>query len=193
MDSADDLRAALLDAADEILTTKGPDGLTVRGIAEQAGCSTMGVYTHFGGKDGVVDALYQEGFRRLGAAMAKVRATADPLADLRRCGQAYRRNALENPTHYLVMFERIVPGFEPSPASHEVALGTLGQLEARIQRVIDAGLTDPRRRDATSLALDVWASLHGMVSLELHGTAPELDARRAFEAHLDFVQRGLTR
>ena len=27
------------------------------------GCSTMGIYSRFGGKDGVVDALYAEGFR----------------------------------------------------------------------------------------------------------------------------------
>jgi len=186
----DDVRAQLLDAADELLRSVGPDGLTVRAMAERAGCSTMGVYTHFGGKDGVVDALYIEGFRRLAEAMSRVRTTADPIADLRRCGLAYRRNAIENPTHYLVMFERIVPGFEPSPEAKAAGVGTLGLLEARIRRGVELGRVIDRP-DPADLALSLWASLHGMVSLELHDAGPPTDRRRSYDDLLDLLLRAL--
>ena len=61
----DEQGQALLDAASELLASEGAGGLTVRRIAADAGCSTMGVYSRFGNKDGVVDHLYMEGFRRL--------------------------------------------------------------------------------------------------------------------------------
>lgn len=185
-----DVRGRLLEAADELLRTQGPDGLTVRAMAERAGCSTMGVYTHFGGKDGVVDALFIEGFYRLGDAMTRVRTTADPIADLRRCGLAYRRNALENPTHYLVMFERIVPGFEASATAKAAGVETFGLLEARIRRGVEAGVVVSHPSPA-DLALSLWAALHGMVSLELHDAGPPVDRRRSYDDLLDLLLRAL--
>src|SRR4051794_24641041 len=83
---------ALLDAASRLLSTEGPGALTVRRIATEAGCSTMGVYSRFGGKDGVVEELYKEGVERLFAAM-DLEESDDPLEDLRRCGLNYRINA----------------------------------------------------------------------------------------------------
>ncbi|MEM9696441.1 MAG: TetR/AcrR family transcriptional regulator, partial [Myxococcota bacterium] len=55
----------LLAAASRLLAEYGPEALTVRRIAHAAGCSTMAIYSHFGGKNGVVDGLFQEGFRTL--------------------------------------------------------------------------------------------------------------------------------
>src|SRR5438105_4929459 len=110
----DEQGQALLDAASKLLAEEGATALTVRRIAGDAGCSTMGVYSRFGNKDGVVEQLYMEGFRRLIEAMDEAGETEDPVEDLHRCGVAYRRNALENATYYLVMFARAVPGFVPS-------------------------------------------------------------------------------
>ena len=74
----------LISAAAEVLEEAGPDGLTVRAIAAKAGCSTMVVYSQFGGKNGIVDALYIDGFQRLAREMNATRPTDDPVADLRR-------------------------------------------------------------------------------------------------------------
>jgi AcrR family transcriptional regulator len=169
----------LLAAASDLLATAGPDALTVRAIADRAGCSTMGVYTHFGGKDGVVEALFVEGFQRLGTAMASVAVTDDPLADLRASCASYRRFALDNPTHYIVMFEAHVPGFEPSEESMLHAHATLVQLESRVQRCLDARAIDSAHGDAQEIAYAVWANGHGLMSLELHriGKRDDYDAR----------------
>lgn len=59
------LRAALLDLAAQLLAAEGPSALTMRRIATAAGCSTTVLYRHFGAKDGIAEALYQEGFARL--------------------------------------------------------------------------------------------------------------------------------
>ena len=67
----------ILEAASELLSKEGASALSVRRIATAAGCSTMGLYSRFGGKDGVVDELYAEGFERLIAAMRANPSTDD--------------------------------------------------------------------------------------------------------------------
>ncbi len=46
----------------------------------------------------------------------------DPIDDLRQCGAGYRRFARENPTYYSLMFDRVVPDFEPSERAKETPL-----------------------------------------------------------------------
>ncbi len=71
MASSDDEQGiAILEAASKLLSEEGAGALTVRRIATEAGCSTMGLYSRFGGKDGVVDQLYVQGFDQLCDAMS---------------------------------------------------------------------------------------------------------------------------
>jgi AcrR family transcriptional regulator len=167
---SDPVRQSLLDAAGEVLARDGASALTVRRIAAEAGTSTMGVYSRFGGKDGVVDALLRDGFLALRAVMDESPPTDDPLADLFACSERYRRFALANPTRYEVMFETALPGFEPTDDSMAVAASTFAELVSRVQRCIDAGVLGGAR--AEEVALSVWATLHGLVSLELIGKQP---------------------
>src|SRR5829696_3246868 len=112
------LRRLLLDTASSLLDQEGPDALTMRRIASEAGCSTSVLYTMFGGKAGIAEALWTEGFERLSAALAAT--TADhPLERLGAMGRAYRANALANRSYYTIMFQRPIPGFEPSPEAYE--------------------------------------------------------------------------
>ncbi len=64
-------RDALLDAASEMLVHGGPDAISLRKLAARIGTSTMAVYTAFGGKDGLIAALFTEAFNRLAAAEAE--------------------------------------------------------------------------------------------------------------------------
>jgi AcrR family transcriptional regulator len=191
-DELDPARSALLDAASAILAEEGPDGLTVRRIAARAGCSTMLVYSRLGGKQGIVEALYVEGFERLSAEMRASRVTNDPIADLRRSGRHYRKFALENPTYYAVMFDHALPDFEPSPDALTVASRTLDQLAALVQRAIDAGRF--ARGNARQLAGALWAANHGVCSLELkHVYPPDIDWPKCHEQVINGVLDGLSR
>jgi len=166
-----DTRDSLLRAASQLLDDEGPDALTVRRIAAAAGVSTMGVYSRFGNKDGVVDALLQDGFEDLLAAMHAVPLTADPLADLQASCEAYRAFALSHPTHYRIMFGGAVPGFEPSPACVLTGQSGFGALVDRVQRCLDANLLTGGTAEEISMSL--WATSHGLVSLELFGNRPQ--------------------
>jgi len=162
---ADEVGRALVDAAHQVLAEEGPFGLTVRRVAQVAGVSTMNVYSRFGGKDGLIERLFIDGFTRLGERMKPLTPTGDPLDDLRRCGLEYRRFALENPTYYMVMFDTIVPDWRPSEVAEAVAMATLAGLTAQVQRAIDSGQL--LATDAHSLAVSFWATSHGLVSLEM--------------------------
>jgi AcrR family transcriptional regulator len=188
----DEQGQALLDAASGLLASEGAGGLTVRRIAADAGCSTMGVYSRFGNKDGVVDHLYMEGFRRLIEAMDGVGDSGDPLADMRRCGQAYRRNALENATYYLVMFARAVPGFVPSDEARIVSYASFQRLAARVRKCQEAGLYVDGSPEA--MAEVIWGAIHGHVMLELVGMrATDDDPAARYEHMLDVLERGFRR
>ena len=188
----DEQGQALLDAASGLLATEGAGGLTVRRIAADAGCSTMGVYSRFGNKDGVVDHLYMEGFRRLIAAMDGVGDSGDPLEQMRRCGQAYRRNALENATYYLVMFARAVPGFVPSDEARLVSYTSFQRLVDRVRKCQEAGVYVDGSPEA--MAEVIWGAIHGHVMLELVGMrATDDDPAARYEHMLDLIEQGFRR
>jgi AcrR family transcriptional regulator len=160
---SDETRQALLAAAHDLLATEGPGALTVRRIAAAAGMSTMNVYSRFGGKDGVLDELFIDGFRRMADEMSDTPTTDDPVADLVACGHAYRAFARRNPTYYSLMFDRAVPEFEPSERAVETAVDGLGRVIARVQRAMDAGKI--RTGDPFEVASALWACDHGLASL----------------------------
>jgi len=186
----DEQRQALLNAASHLLIAEGPTGLTVRRIASEAGTSTMGVYSRFGGKDGIVEALFVEGFEMLRDAMAAVPLEGDPIERLLETGRAYRHFALTHPAHYLVMFEAAVPDFSPTPACHDVGMSALAALEAHTARAIATGAL--RSGDVEATAHLIWANAHGLVSLELHGRSRTagLELER-FEEGILTLLRGL--
>jgi AcrR family transcriptional regulator len=163
------VRVVLIESAARLLANEGPDALSIRRVAGDVGTSTMAVYTHFGSKDDLVAEVVREAFARLGAELAAVPRTDDPLADLAGAGAAYRRNALANAHLYRVMFDLNPTALtDPSVAlAHpEGDEGAFGALAAAVARCVDAGKL---AGDPAKLALQIWATAHGVVSLELAG------------------------
>src|SRR5580658_151668 len=111
------MEAGLLEAASELLEREGPDALSVRRIAAAAGVAPMGVYNHFASKSGIIEALFIQGFERLGEAMVTLGDIADPLEALLEGGRRYRDLARAHPMAYRLMFAEAVSGFEPSDAA----------------------------------------------------------------------------
>jgi AcrR family transcriptional regulator len=184
-----DAETEILEAASRILSAEGASALTVRRIASEAGCSTMGIYSRFGGKYGVVDALYAEGFRVLVDGMTALPSSDDAVADLRLGCLCYRDLALSHSMHYMVMFGGAVPGFEPSPDNKRYAHDAFDCLIGEVQRCVDAGAF---KGDARDLAHTLWSAMHGQVMLELVGLNPVGgDTDTQYQELLDTVIDGL--
>lgn len=172
--SMDETSEALIAAAHRLLAEAGPDALTVRRIATEAGMSTMNVYSRFGGKDGVIDALYVDGYQRLIAAVRAVPTTDDGVADLANVAAVFRTWSLENPAYYGIMFSSRVPGFEAAPESVEIARTALVDLVERVRTAQERGqIAGTDVCDPTEIAAWLWATCHGMISFELEGTGSE--------------------
>jgi AcrR family transcriptional regulator len=160
---------AILAAALKLLAHGGPQALRVRDIATTAGCTTMAVYSRFGGKDGIVEAIYVDGFHRFTQALEEA-VNGRPADQGEQLGIAYRMWALENPGSYQIMFTQAVPGFTPSPEATLMALGSFQVLVDTVQAQQGAGHL--RQGDATQIAWAQWGMSHGLVMLELAGIQP---------------------
>lgn len=152
-----------LQAALTILLNQGVTGLTVRGLAGAAGSSTIGVYTRFGGRTGLLDALYERTFELLHHEFARLEeCTGDAVTDILAFASGYRRFALESPARYGFMFERSVPGYDPDPDLRADAhRNTFDLLVARVRKSM------PPDADSALAGYLLWTTMHGLVSLEL--------------------------
>jgi AcrR family transcriptional regulator len=173
-DGQEVLRRVLLDAASRLLLAEGPQALTMRRVAGAVGSSTTVLYTMFGAKEGLADALYREGFERLRRRLAAVPDHGDPLARLGAMAHAYRDSALAERAYYGLMFQQAIPGFQPSPASLAAARASLEVLVRAVVAAMDAG--ELERGDPQAVAEVLWAAVHGAVSLELAGHFPDPQA-----------------
>jgi hypothetical protein len=111
--------------------------------------------------------------QQLGQDGRKAVTGAGPLERLAAMGRAYRANALANRSYYTVMFQRPIPGFEPSPEAYQASLVPLHALADTVADCIDAG--------AMHIASVLWAATHGAVSLELAGYEGAVDAEHLFD------------
>jgi AcrR family transcriptional regulator len=180
------LRAKLLATAQETLSTRGAAALSLRTLARECGTSTTAVYSLFGGKRGLLTAVFDDAFARLGRRLAGVAPGSDAVEDLVRLAEAYRCGALAEPHLFAVMFagETVLPQAAEARTAAGTALAPLREFVARAveQRALRPD-TDP---EAASVTL--WATVHGWVSLQLRGFLPpgtETHFENALRAVLD--------
>jgi AcrR family transcriptional regulator len=100
------LRAALLDAAEQTLEERGARELSLRELAREVGVSHGAPRRHFADKQALLDALAQDGFERLGGAMQGALDTAGPDFDARLAAlaRAYVAFATEHAALLELMF-----------------------------------------------------------------------------------------
>lgn len=159
----------LLAAASDILATEGLAGLTVRRVAEAAGCSTMAIYSRFGGKSGLFEALARQGFERLAAAQA---AAADAAGDsardrLHAMCRSQREVARADPLRYRLMFGAIA---ELGDEARRAARASIELLAAALEQAAPSA-------DSARAAELLFAVCHGVISAELAAVIEPSDER----------------
>jgi AcrR family transcriptional regulator len=142
-----DIRERLLAGAAEVLSTDGIEGLTVRRVVEAAGRSTMCVYTKFGSRGGLMNAVYQQAADGLFVVLERSR----PVEGSATLGlaAAYRRFALANPGAYALLFDHSLPALD---IDESVRSDTVTRV---VSLLADGGG-----------ALETWATMHGLIALE---------------------------
>jgi AcrR family transcriptional regulator len=182
----DDTRAALLAAAERRIDEGGPNAASVRALADEVGCSTRAVYSLFGSKQGLLEALATRLFEELNEAIDAVPLTDDPAADLVEAAmQAWRKTVLAHPSLYRLVFLRVVPDLELGPDFGQVAYEAFGRMQALVERVAPDGPEVHER------ALAFHALTEGLASMEARGQMlAEVDAEHVWREALSSLVRG---
>ncbi len=172
--------------------------MTVRRIAAVAGCSTIGVYTWFGGKDGLVDTIWRNAFESFTEALETAKLATAPLAKAKGQAMAYRAWSMAHPMQYQLMFMKVIPGFSPSDESIVAAARSYEALLGAVRDSAAKGELNSSDHDA--VALTMWSCVHGLVSLDLvggHTDQPEPERKllsdRTFTVMIDALAAGLTK
>ena len=136
--------AEILDAAWDLVRTEGLAGLAMRDLARRVGMQAPSLYSYFVSKHAIYDAMFAQGVRVYLEQEALVASTGDPLADLQAGVRFFVGFCTQDPVRYQLMFQRTIPGFEPSPETFALSIEGLQRLKARLA---EAGLTDQRSLD----------------------------------------------
>lgn len=183
------LRSELIDATAEILREEGIGGVSLRQVADACDTSTQSIYTIFGSKAGLFQALWEEGFEQLARHLEQVD-DLPPLQRLRALGEGYREFALSHPALYAAMFARNLEEYRPESADVERDTRAFQILLDCVVECADQdafGDLEPR-----AVADTLWTAVHGFSELELSGFYED-DARAddQFDLVLDAVGTGL--
>ena len=121
-----DIKNTILEVAAEELMASGGKGGALRPVAQRSGTTTQAIYTQFGGKQGLVEALFNEGWSRLTKRLTSLEVQTNPLEYLMEIGLCYFRFAHENPNFYQLMVGRSVPNMSvPERQSKYTLMGSL--------------------------------------------------------------------
>jgi AcrR family transcriptional regulator len=187
------LRTLIVEAARDLLSERGLDGLSMRTIAERIEYSPATIYLYFRDKDELIRDVVTQGFHQLSHYMRDALATlgrdANPASQHRALGIAYVRFALDNTAYFRVMFELPTAAQIDCPVLHKDDVAMTGErsfdfVVAAVQRAINEGLFV--MEDAYRGAIVAWGLVHGLASLYLSGHLAEaIKSREEFEALIE--------
>jgi AcrR family transcriptional regulator len=183
----DAVRTRLCDAAARLFVEEGEQALSMRRLAAEVGCSAMAPYRYFADKQALIAAIRAAAFNRLADTLDGVaKEGRHRAADI---GEAYVRFARENPAAYKLMFDLAQPDEAAYPELVEASARARSAQSDYVRELVEAGVLVG---DPVTLGYVFWATIHGLVLLDLAGRLP---ADPGFEAlrrmALGALMRGL--
>ncbi len=166
----------IVDVAVELMAEHGAAGLSLGDVARRMGIRTPSLYGYFDSKNALYDAVFERGWRQLGADLTPrwtfangsgPRMSRAELADFAlAAANGFARWGIEHPAYAQLMFWRPVPGYQPSAAAYQPAVEVFVQgLEAF------EGL---RRRGLLRADVDVQAAFRQWTVLIAGVVSPQL-------------------
>ena len=155
-----DLRRALILAAERVLERDGPQALSLRAVAREAGVSPAAPYHHFKDKSDLMLAIAGAGFEGLSDAM-RAAVEADAEKKLTTIGVAYVRFARDNPALYRVMYDSSRNADSMPDKAHDEDSGFSMVEEAMIR----AGIDPTDDLDLKLWCISAWCSAHGVAEM----------------------------
>jgi AcrR family transcriptional regulator len=124
--------------------TEGLAALSLRDLARRVGMRAPSLYSYFESKHAIYDAMFAEGCLQFLDRQQQMVITGDPLRDLIMIMRSFIDFCTENPVRYQLLFQRTIPGFEPSAESFALSIEGLAAMRAQLAEM---GFTNPEVLD----------------------------------------------
>ncbi len=185
-----------MEEARSLISSDGLDALTLRRLADRFSVSAPALYFHFRDKEELLRAVAERQFDELMARYDEVDAAADPARPLDRAlaqCRVYVRMSQQDPELFRVMFlfppdfggVAAVPQGSELPAATSAFRMATGALEDAI------AVGDIAADDALTVALSIWAGVHGVANICLLGLGLDADGEDALVTEVtDRLLRG---
>lgn len=162
--TGDALKDRMVSNARTLVRNEGMASLNLRLIAEQSGTSTQAIYTLFGGKAGLIRAMYEHWIKELELELLAAQPHLSPVELMIQTARIYRKQALSDPQLFL---------FGVSPSANEAnILGLMmsSRTFALFCGFIQAGIQCGEFvtvEHVEQQAQGLWAAIHGAVLFEI--------------------------
>ena len=194
-------RDKILDAARELFISEGFDGVSMRKVAEKIEYSPTAIYVHFADKQELFQELCHQDYARLAQVFQSSVMSTDPVERLKQIGAIYIDFGTRYPNHYKFMFMTTHPAHEPDEVDREMMgnpeMDAYAFLKWAVQQALEANCFREELTDADLLSQTLWASVHGVISLQIAKGCDQWVEWRPIhdraELMLDTTLRGLVR
>jgi AcrR family transcriptional regulator len=115
-------REQILAAAWDIAGEQGLGAVSLHEVARRVGIRQPSLYGYVSSKRDLYDAMFAQAYEQLLARLDAAPSTGSAREQLLRVSRVILDFAVQNPSRQQLIFQRTIPGFEPSPASYALAL-----------------------------------------------------------------------
>jgi AcrR family transcriptional regulator len=115
-------RAGILAEAWALARRDGLAAISLRDLADAVGLRQPSLYVYFASKRDMYDAMFADGYRQLLDVIGRRRYPREPGAALTAFVRDCVQFSSDDVVRHQLLFQRTIPGFEPSPASYQLAL-----------------------------------------------------------------------
>jgi AcrR family transcriptional regulator len=165
-----DTRQKILDAASALFLKGGTNALSVRAIAKGAGMSTIGIYSHFKGKQGILDALYIEGFELIEREILAADGNTAAEKVINGCERILTFSEA-HAAHYQLIFSSNSNSYATCDDSTKVSEKAFNTFTTLTTTLIKKDLSTD---DKQNMAMQLWALSHGYITLSQHNISNRL-------------------
>lgn len=161
-----DLRAALIQAADEIIAEGGIEAFSLRAAAQRAGVSPAAPAHHFGSAKGLLTEVALLAFERVGRYIEEAGHSDDVVADMRALGLAFVTFAVDHPGHFRLMFRNDLVN-RSDPRYPEMSIKPGMRLALAVSAYHGKSEMDLNRFEDAADTFCALSALHGLAHLVL--------------------------
>lgn len=161
--SGEQLREEILDAATELLLATGDSkAVSIRSVAQRVGVTPPSIYLHFADKDALLSAVTARYYEQLDEHLQQARAGQPTTLDVFLAqGLAYVRFATQTPEMYRIA--AMVEGNAAGDVDAVLASSAFVHMLGTVRELMSQGIF--AEGDPTTVALDLWAAVHGVAAL----------------------------